>query len=233
MPLPTQFPVIFSGFATGYCWPSDPATFAGDLAQRLSVQWNVSGVTGVLVQTSTPTSSQRNFAWYNPDTGRTLYWNSGVSSWVSTHPSTPSGFERRLWEGTLLDLETYDGGSSGAVGDAAGPMWEVDSNWTGRVPLGVGLVPSSDPAVTTAVGDNVGEGSHVQTVAELAEHSHVVNLPSGGNDGSTYVWTAITNNNFTIPVTSETAGSSSPMSLLQPSRAVYVIKRSARIYYIS
>ena len=138
MPTPTQFPIIFSGFATGYCWPSDPATFASDLTERLSVQWAVSGVTGLLVQNTTPTSAQRNFGWYNTDTGRTLFWNSGLSTWASVHPSTPSGNERRIWMGTTVELETYDGGASGAVGLAAGPMWEVDSDFTGRSPMGVG-----------------------------------------------------------------------------------------------
>lgn len=51
-------------------------------------------------------------------------------------------------------------------------MWEVDHNYDGRSPMSPGLIPQSSPAKTLAPQENYGDGSHVQTVSEMASHAH-------------------------------------------------------------
>jgi hypothetical protein len=144
---------------------------------------------------------------------------------------------RRLYVGTPADLITYDGGSAGPVSADDGPMWEVDTDFDGRSPMGVGAIPQSDPAKTLALDEAYGDGSIVQGIAQMPAHTHgpktgfasfsgfvAVGQPSsyeieGGTEIEKMDTTGVT-------------GGSQPMSLVHPVRGCYIIKPTARLNYV-
>jgi hypothetical protein len=159
--------------------------------------------------------------------------------WVSRHPVAPGEDERRIYVGSSGDLETYDGGSSGAVGDAAGPMWEIDTEFAGRVPVGVGTVP--DTAITYAVGANAGSGQVTLTMVNLPEDmpldntwsAYRTNLETGSPQwlGPNYIGSSTTPSEATTTENFVNDGGGQAFDIAQPGRGVYFIKRTARIYY--
>jgi len=156
--------------------------------------------------------------------------------WLSKHP-VPAIVgdigERRMFVGAASDIDTYDGGSGGGVGTSSGPFWEKDTEFDARLPIGYG---------TTAGGTEITEGSPTggedRTVLEeknLPPHSHSLNYAtrsfrSGSADtgegrfgsGSNVVEGMVTGGSGQLSV---------PFSNLPPYKGVYIIKRTARIYY--
>ena len=140
----------------------------------------------------------------------------------------------------------------------SGPSWEIDTQFEGRVPIGVGTIPgTTTPVITTVVEDAVGNGEHTLTEAEGATgvHTHAFGVSHAGNDDAyfarlgtnivpSYTGYYITGSNgnivaaqtsadlFTLP--SGTGGSGvtpTPFSVVQPSVAVYVIMPTIRQFY--
>lgn len=199
----------------------------------------------VLKQEAQPNANQREYLWYKPSTGITYYWDTGTSAWISPHLDEPGSDVRRWWAGTLLALESYDGGSPGAVGANAGPMWEEDTTMRGRSPMGPGAIPDSNPAKTLAVGEAYGKGAELFTGQQVPPHTHpltadasivdgdqikVVNTGSGGPGlqigltGTASSNLAVANNEFT--------GSQEASPVVHPVLGLYAIKRTARINYV-
>lgn len=184
--LPLQMPSVPEGFCN---------TLGADWVQQILNAIAAGGVavldsgatqgTIILNQEATPNPDQRNYLWRipgwstNPLHGIIFEYNGGA--WIAPHPIPPASLVRQWFEGDATDLDTYDGGSAGAVGDNSGPMWAIDPNYAGRSPMGAGAIPGSDPAKTLAVGENYGEGSHVLTVDELATHHHAITVLSTDN----------------------------------------------------
>jgi hypothetical protein len=228
-----NLPILPPTLPEGYCWPDNPQTFVNDTVGKAVAQFVGSGFSVVLAQNTTPATADRDKLWFNTATTHLLYWNSSLSSWVAAHPEEPSSDKRALFVGLAADVDTLDDGASGAVSALSGPFWEIDTAFAGRSPMGPGVISGSTPSKTLDVAENFGEGSHTQVVAELAAHTHDVVLDGGGNDGSAKVWTAVTDNAVTLTYTSSSTGSSTPMNVTHPVRGAYVIKRTARIYYVS
>lgn len=215
---------------TSYCF-SDWQRLLIDIAANTTVALDLSTASLVLVQDTVPGATQHGNLWFDTRVDRMYRWNTTYGAWLAAHPIGANSSERRLWTGDLTSLLTHDGGDAGAPGVASGAMWTADSDFTGRSPIGPGLIPGSVPPLTPAVGDNLGEGSHTMLLAELAAHTHDVALDGGGNDGSAKVWTAVTDNNVVLTYTTTSAGSSTPFGVVHPVRAAYVIKRSDRVFY--
>jgi hypothetical protein len=137
-------PTSFTPFPPGYCFQSYNQ-FGADIARNLLVvlpgtitPWNIGP--------NQPVASLRDRPWLVTDaeTGAPVQgmggaaWAPAYGKWVVEYPVPASGFERRLWIGTLNDLETYDGGSVGTVSDTTGPFWEQDTNFDDKGIIGVG-----------------------------------------------------------------------------------------------
>ena len=161
-----------------------------------------------------------------------MRWYRFSGKWKSPNPEQ-SPYARRLFAGSTTDLQTYDGGDTGAQSTESGPMWEVDTDFAGYSPMGPGAIPNSNPAKTLAQGEAYGEGAHTMTQQELAAHRHETTLSGGGNDGSALVWTAVTPNSVELTYPSTTVGESEPMPVIHPVRGIYVIKRTIREVYIA
>lgn len=154
-------------------------------------------VTGILIQDATPAAEDHDKGWIPTAGGVPRYpgyvfvWHATLGHWVSRHYIADSDKSRRIYVGLSTDIATYDGGDSGALGPASGPMWERDVLFDGRVPIGVGTIPTSSPAASVAAAldttdslGNSGEYKHALTPDEMKSHFHGVGTdgePGGGD----------------------------------------------------
>ncbi len=151
-----------SPFPPGYC-PASQQQFADDIAAAIEVFFP--GEFALTIKSpNQPTVEQRDMTWNKVDasTGQTVgyyEWNVVVGQWTRNH--WPLGviptYERRIFVGTLLQLETYDGGESGTVSQSTGPFWENDTAFANAWPLGVGSLIAA-PLTTLQVFDDAVPG---------------------------------------------------------------------------
>jgi hypothetical protein len=229
------------------CYSSDPQVFYNEMFEKgVAV---LGDITGILIQDSAPDPEERDKAWIRltapggpPVSSRPLVWYNG--QWVAKHPYAASGDVRLLWVGEPADLETFDGGSTGAVSDISGPFWEIDSGFAGRIPIGVGTVP--DQTTVVAVDTNTGSGQTTLSSANIPSHTHEIGVESSDvtsdaqdgqlRDASGDVTWISTWNQTAVGVTRAWGGSAvdqstTPFNVSPAGRGIYFIKRTARIYY--
>jgi hypothetical protein len=161
------------------CYPSDPQTFYADMFSRARALFPA--ITGVVISSGTPAANDRDKLWIKTSGGaptqpqpQYIYFN-GVWVWPNVAPA--GGNKRELWAGSLVDLVTYDGGDANLVGDASGAMWEEDTTFQGRIPMGPGAISGSDPAKTLALNEQYGSGSVTladNQVFSMQAHQHVM-----------------------------------------------------------
>lgn len=133
-----------------------------------------SGFTAILNQATAPGVADQGSLWRDTDDGRIYAFSGGA--WVSQNPVEASGYDRRLFKGTLTQLLTYDGGAVGAVFANTGPMWEEDTDYQGRSPMGPGDVPNASPAKNLALSEAYGSGVFAMTDTNsngIVTHTHV------------------------------------------------------------
>lgn len=178
-----------------------------------------------------PDPSLRSYPWFRTTDGRWYYFS---GDWIS--PVNYDVNERRLYVGSLTDLQTYDGGDTGTPSDRSGPMWVEDTDFIGRSPMHPGAIPDSNPSKTLAVGENYGEGAHKQTLTEMVPHDHDLewraNTSGTGSDNVTGTPQAPTTTTFQ---TESKGGTGSPpdnerANVVHPCRGCYLIKWSGRLY---
>jgi hypothetical protein len=119
-------------FDPGFCPVGLQAT-ADAIAASLEVFFPVA-YTPVIKSPNQPTVEQRLYSWNKVDatTGQSVgvfEWNIVVGQWTRNH--WPLGviptYERRLFSGSALNAETYDGGQPGTVSASTGPFWTEDA----------------------------------------------------------------------------------------------------------
>jgi len=149
-------------FPPGYC-PASQQQFADDVANALQVFFPAE-FTPVIKSPNQPTVEQRGYTWNKIDasTGQSVgyfEWNIVVGQWTRNHwnGGVIPTLERRIFVGTLLQLETYDGGESGTVSQSTGPFWERDTAFSDMWPLGVGSLIAA-PLTTLQVFDDATPG---------------------------------------------------------------------------
>lgn len=183
-----------------------------------------------------PTPENRVFPWFRTVGGYPDRWYIYAGgSWIAKHPLLP-GFTT-IAPSTIVtptDLDTYDEGSAGAVTLVTGPFWEVDTAFAGRSPMGVGAIPSANPAHTLIANETYGEGAHLQTGAEVGAHTHepspksIVSSGSGSTVGLLLGGSG--NPEPDLAILANTAPAAMPV--IHPVLARYIIKRTARQYYV-
>lgn len=191
-----------------------------------------------------------------------MRWYRFTGIWISPHPMTAG--EHR-WEefAAVANIWSFDGGDGSdpsvtPPGPSSGAMWEEDTAYRGRSPMGPGSVPGLTTPYTLAPETDYGSGEHTLTEAEGATGLHVHGLghaQTGNNDGyflrqgqiavaawngygvigsgSSEVIAALTDVNlFTWPTGATAAGvTSTPFGIVHPVRGMYCIKRTARQNY--
>jgi hypothetical protein len=182
-----------------------------------------------------PAINNRIYPWLD-ENGQWWIYDQGF--WLRKNPVT-AAYERRIYVGTTTDLLSYDGGDGTATATSlTGPMWEVDTEFEARFPVGVGaFIASGAVAVLgkTTSTSIAGEDQHTLTVPEMPKHTHSMtwdsNDTSGGDQLNTLYYGPEANipNNM-IKNTGETGGDVAHNNL-PPFYGVYFIKRTIRVYY--
>ena len=132
-----------------------------------------------------PAINNRIYPWLD-ENGQWWIYDQGF--WLRKNPVT-AAYERRIYVGTTTDLLSYDGGDGTTTATSTtGPMWEVDTEFEARFPVGAGaFVASGAVAVLgkTTSTSIAGEDQHTLTVPETPfnEHTHgVAQLIAPAND---------------------------------------------------
>ena len=226
--------------------PDDVCSLITDEQSRLDTFADYLSVTlpssDTRIVASTTKPADTDVVWLKLDTllrpVRLYYYANG--SWISKH--TLESGHTMIWTGALPDFNTFDGGSAGAVTAYAGPMWEEVAALQAKMPIGVGVLPST-AAVT--IGATGGEEKHSLTSAEMPPHTHNNTIYTAGM----FIpdWTTGTEviqaENVRLghatqnDPTSETGGSGSPAVVtahnnLPPYVGVFFLRRTAKIYFV-
>ena len=209
---------------------------------------------------TTPAAEDQDRPWVrtngdgSPD--RTYVFFNG--KWVARHPVDPASDERRMWVGTEAALRSHDGGDGTADVPTAttGAMWEIDTAFEGKFPVGVGAFAASGSVSVTGSTTSTavsGEDQHVLTAAEGPAHTHFLfngqTATSLANDVQTdesadYKLDTGTSHSGEYEIQGRTA-SGDPASVglssesggdtahnnLPPFYGVYVVKRTARYFF--
>lgn len=242
--LPLQMPTVEEGFCNNLTGEDWVQVLFNKIAQGVAILNAGSGAgTIILNQESAPSAEQRDFLWFKPSTGLIFSWDSGGGAWTSPNRSPAGGSERRFFEGVDTEIWAYDGGdgSNPSVTPPAanvGAMWEIDTNYAGRSPMGPGAIASANPAKNLALSENFGDGAHTITIQELPAHTH----PPADDYGS-FAGFVSPGEPSTVEATGGTeiermlqtgaTGGDEAMPIVHPCRGIYVIKRTARTNYVA
>lgn len=203
------------------------------ITQNTEVVTEISGLTQFINYGSTvPAADNRDYPWLRTTDHRWYQYTSGA--WLSRHPDDPSGNAIRLWVGSLAALQTYDGGDTGAVGDASGPMWEEYTAAQGRFPIHPATL-----AVEGAIGVGSIGGDETATIAQanLPAVALDVAIPASVTSQSDTGAGKIVCGSDTVEpadgptLATENLGSGDALPILPPYIGVYLVRRTARIYY--
>lgn len=219
----------------GYC-PSSYQQLANDIVYGTTPQF-LSSVGNTFFNTgaSEPSADNRIYPWLDDDGN---WWVYQGGKWARKHPIGPNDLDRRIYVGTTTQLETYDGGSAGAITTYTGPMWEVDTAFDARFPVGVGTFASSgvvNVGLTSTSTGVAGEDKVALVAANNGPHSHDIVLDkvsvadSGGKRRFPNGDSQEQKEQQTF--TTESTGEGTPHNNLPPFYGVYFIKRTARVYY--
>lgn len=186
MPNLTLITLTPPSLPVGYC-PLNYQTLANDIISGTQATFNSSiGNSFFNYGASTPALNNQVYPWLD-ENGE--WWVRVSGYWARKNPIPANGPERRIFVGTAADVLSYDGGDGTAVASQmAGPMWEVDTAFDARFPVGVGAFAASGTVNvkgTTTTTSVVGEDKHTLTVPETPfnEHTHgVAQLIAPAND---------------------------------------------------
>lgn len=158
--------LIPPSFRPNYC-PASWQEFANDLIGGTRLTFLIQqGNFLYNFGSSTPIPENRIYPWLNSTDGLWYLFQFGL--WTTPHPVPASSAFRQLWVDSEAALETVDGGSAGTVTTITGPFWQVDHAFDGRMPIGPGTIPGTDPARTVAVNatsdSSLGQGGWVREI---------------------------------------------------------------------
>ena len=182
-----------------------------------------------------PAINNRIYPWLD-ENGQWWIYDQGF--WLRKNPVT-AAYERRIYVGTTTDLLSYDGGDGTATATIlTGPMWEVDTEFEARFPVGVGAFAASGAVAVqgkTTSTSVAGEDQHLLTTAEIPSHTHSMTWDSqdtaGGNQPKTLYLGPDANVPNDITKNTGSTGGDTAHNNLPPFYGVYFIKRTIRVYY--
>lgn len=218
------------------CYPANPQTLIND-AFRLGSA-TMPNIRGVVISDSRPATGDQDKFWVKTSSsapvGQFIFYN---GAWVWPHATPAGGSERRLWVGTLADLITYDGGDVNALGSASGAMWQQDTDFNDRIPIGA--------TATYPVNANSGAATQTLISANLPDHTHeigceVSDYAAGSNIAGRFRATGGGANFYYDQAVSTTVRGltrvlgtvATSFSILPPIRGIFFIKRTSRTYIV-
>ena len=232
-----NLPVVLNpaAFPAGYC-PTSWQQFANDFAS-LTTGYLEGNYSTFNYGSSTPSVNDRAKPWLRttatglPDSWY-VYGGTTVAAWIWPHPVPALSDFRMMYSGSSASITTLDGGDSDPIGPASGPFWEIDSAFESRSPMGVAAVVSGT-AVPFPVGTNYGEAQHTLVTDELPKHTHTISAAINMDVDQTSTRTIFGADDpavFTTTRNTGETGNDQPHNTVHPVRAVYILKRTARIY---
>lgn len=163
----TNLPVTITPFPPGTCFQTDQ-----DLANAIAAAIRVTlpgTITPWNVGPNQPAVNDRDKPWLKTDDiTNTIVgifnYSPTYGNWVQNHwllnGNNPPLNERRIFVGTLSDLETFDGGEPGTISASTGPFWiQAEAAFTGGVPVGVPADAAIAPLGTEALATIPATGS--------------------------------------------------------------------------
>lgn len=225
------------GTLSSTCYPS-LQDHAVDLVSQISGSV-LDGSLKYIISGTAPGADDRDKLWIKTSSGapvrQFIYYN---GAWVWPH-HIPAGDGRLiLYKGSAASVDTLDGGSSGTAKSASGPFWEIDSDLSGRFPLGVGVLDSGTSVAVTNTG---GEEKHTLTQAELPDHIHdftvrEFNNWDSSNDSAAELLlgdqNVVSANSSKPNVLINGGGSDEAHNNMPPYYGVYYLKRTSRVFYV-
>lgn len=222
-------PLIPGTLPAGVCYSSEQERLS-DFAANLQAQ--LDGATFFNYGNTKPAVEFNGFPWLRTTDMRWYYFS---GDWLSPNPET-SAFVRRLFVGSTVDLQTYDGGDTDPVGASSGPMWEVDTDFEGKSPMGPGTLPLSGTIVTVA--NDFGVDQVALTALQLPTPIPLIGTTNNWGSGATTPapFRLLSDDNYvdgTVNVSTDFSitGGGQRHENLHPVRGTYVIKRTARLNY--
>ena len=204
----------------------------------LMVSYLSASVTGTLnmfnVGNSVPSADNRDKPWIrtNSDGTPDAVYNYSGGFWLTKHP-LPTGLVC-MYEGTEASIDTFDGGEAAAITNIAGPFWEKVTEMAAKSPIMPGTLPST---TVLAIGNDYGEEKHTMLSTEMPRHTHTIQAwtsgATGGDGGQ------ILNEPDPGTEVEKTTGAAGgrdgetnpdPFNVIHPVRAIWFLRRSARIY---
>jgi len=221
----------------GYC-PSNYQQLANDIIGGSQATFNSTiGNSFFNFGVSIPALNNQVYPWLD-ENGEWWVFNGG--NWSRKNPIPPGTGERRIFVGTTNDLLSYDGGDGTAYSGNiyTGAMWEVDTAFEARFPVGVGTFAASGVVTvgaTTTSTAVAGEDKHTLITSEMPSHTHSMTWDSNDTKGGDQLKTLYFGPDANVPndITKNTGSTGGDVSHnnLPPFYGVYFIKRTARIYY--
>jgi hypothetical protein len=174
-------PVTFqlASFPDGFCWQT-AQQYANAIVAALS-GFIGGNFNGVIIGANSPQLTDQDKLWVRTDAnGRPLGIFLYQGTWLWPHPIEPSSPERRIWVGSEADLWSYDGGdgtnpTSTAPTATSGAMWQRDTDFDFKLPIGAGTNPvtyDGNPGTVIAIGGTAGEERHTMLINESGPHKH-------------------------------------------------------------
>lgn len=226
----TLLPIVAEGVPDGLCFDNWSAAIPV-MVQYMFARFDGNEINNT---SSTPAAEDRGKPWFrtNADGTDDGWWTFYNGFWIQKHPMATGAII--MWEGAIADIDTYDGGEAGAVTNITGPFWERMTEMDAKSPMGPGTLPISSTVLN--VGDAFGEERHVQTIAELAAHTHQFSTDDGQQVLAQVTTGAVNTINrsgsldygFADPP--QNTGSSTAFNVVHPVRVVNFLRRTARLY---
>lgn len=235
----------------GFC-PSSWGDFLNRLPEFLRVNYEPN--TGIITSSAVPGVADQDKKWWRtvgvggePADPPLYQFQNG--KWRARHPLRPD-YEGRLWRGTPEDIAFLDGGNSAPVTTEDGPFWEIVEEYEGRFPVGAGDLGGT----TYSAGDTGGDLDYVLSEANVAPHTHTGKGYIPGNAADTPPPVGVFRASFYHEDTGHTAGTYTlfhelgiltdpnvpnegedpePLTITPPFIAVYVLRRTNRVWYVA
>jgi len=244
----------------GFCWPSTPQALANALFALSKAVWPGT-ITGIHIGLTPPTDLTLLWVKTDANgspIGTFTHSGVGPSGWTMPHPDAPAAGFRKLWIGLAANVPALDGGNANAVADADGPFWVIDANFAFRSPIGPGTNPQGgfdgNPATVIPepsdvdASHGVGGTEQIQLgIGNIPSHQHYVrsrDAEPGDNGGDPLQkefvqdWDSTAGSNSGPVYTSFAGGDAGRglatdyFSVMNPWKAVYFLKRTARLYIV-